>query len=175
MNVRNIAAFAVVVVSVACLGDVEEPSSALDEGTATQLVGAWSLDHWEAQVGSESPTLPFGPDAAGRIMYDGVGNMAVQLLVPDRPTFASPDWTEGTSAEVEAACEGFFSYYGDYTLDEEAKTVTHHLEAALFPNWIGTQQVRTYRFEGDTLVLSTPPVVGQGMEAVHTLRWVKIH
>lgn len=171
---RNVVVLSGIVACVACLGEVDGPAESLDDSVASRLVGTWSLDHWQAQVGSEPPTFPFGAEAAGRLMYDEVGNMAVQLLVPDRPTFASPDWTGGTPAEVEAAFEGFFSYYGDYTLDEAANTVTHHLEAALFPNWIGTQQVRTFRFVGDTLVLSTPPLVGQGVEAVHTLRWVKV-
>lgn len=174
MSVRTLVMLAGIVLSAACAGQGSDPADSVDDGIASRLVGTWSLARWEAQVGDQPPTLPFGPDAAGRIMYDWVGNMAVQLLIPDRPRFASPDWTEGTPSELEAAFEGFFAYYGDYTLDETAGTVTHHLQAALFPNWIGTEQVRTFRFEGDTLVLNTPPTVGQGMEAVHTLWWVKV-
>ena len=174
MRFRDASLFAAITLAAACGPQGSAPADAPTEGVASRLVGTWALAHWEAQVGDQQPTLPFGPDAAGRIMYDAAGNMAVQLLIPDRPLFSSEDWTEGTPTEVETAFEGFFAYYGDYSLDEDANTVTHHLDAALFPNWIGTRQVRNFRFAGDTLVLSTPPTVGQGMEAVHTLWWVKV-
>ena len=174
MSVRNIVCVGGIVLFAGCAGQGSKPADSVDNAVASRLVGTWSLARYEARVGDQPPTLPFGPHAAGRLMYDGLGHMAVQLLVPDRPLFASPDWTEGTPTEIETAFEGFVAYYGDYTLDEAAGTITHHLKGAHYPNWIGTQQVRTFRFEGDTLVLSTPPFFGMGMEAVHTLWWVKV-
>ncbi len=51
---------------------------------------------------------------------------------------------------------GYLAYAGSYTLD--GMTVTHHVEMSLFPNWIGTDQVRAIAIlENGDLELSTPP------------------
>lgn len=173
-TLRNAVILGGVLFSAGCAGQGSKPADPADEAVASRLVGTWSLAHYEARVGDQPPTLPFGPRATGRLMYDASGNMSVQLLDPDRPLFASPDWTAGTPSEIETAFERFVGYYGDYALDEAAGTVTHHIRGAHYPNWVGTDQVRTFRLAGDTLVLSTPPFFGRGVEAVHTLWWVKV-
>ena len=47
----------------------------------------------------------------------------------------------------------FFAYYGTYTVDELAGTVTHHLEGAMHPTYVGTDQVRQFKFVGDDRLL----------------------
>jgi hypothetical protein len=50
------------------------------------------------------------------------------------------------------------AYWGTFTLDSAAGTVTHHVMGADRANWIGSDQVRQFRFEGeDRLVLSLGP------------------
>ena len=48
----------------------------------------------------------------------------------------------------------YFGYFGRFTLDVDAATVTHHIDAGWFPNLTGVDQVRHYDFDGDALVLS---------------------
>jgi len=55
----------------------------------------------------------------------------------------------------------YFGYFGTYTIDENAGTVTHHIEESWFPNLIGTQQVRHYRFQRNQLVLNADTEWGQ--------------
>ena len=50
-----------------------------------------------------------------------------------------------------------FSYYGTYTLDESAQTVTHHVEGSSSPNMVGTDQVRAFVFEGNDQITLSPP------------------
>jgi hypothetical protein len=38
------------------------------------------------------------------------------------------------------------SYYGRYRVDASRSTVTHVIEGAMSPDWIGTELVRGYRF-----------------------------
>ena len=47
----------------------------------------------------------------------------------------------------------YFGYFGTYSVDEENKVVIHRLEGSWFPNLVGTEQIRYYRFEGKHLVL----------------------
>ena len=66
--------------------------------------------------------------------------MAVQLMDPDRPGFASDDPLVTSEAEVRAAFGGYTAYYGTYSVNPDKQTIVHHIEAALLPNWAGTDQ-----------------------------------
>jgi hypothetical protein len=55
-----------------------------------------------------------------------------------------------------AAFDNYIAYYGTYTLDLKAQTVTHHLEDASPPNWRGVNNVRWFEFQGDDRVLLIP-------------------
>ena len=50
-----------------------------------------------------------------------------------------------------------FSYYGSYTVDDVAQTVTHHVTGSVAASWVGTDRTRSFTFEGaDRIVLTTP-------------------
>jgi Lipocalin-like domain len=83
----------------------------------------------------------------------------------------SDDPGSGTDAEVRLAFEGHVSYFGTYTVDPSAGTVTHHVRGASYPNWIGHDQIRYYRIDGPHLVLSTPPMVDHGETLEYILIW----
>src|SRR5471030_2805954 len=109
---------------------------------ACPLVGTWTLLSLGSQSAAGEMSHPFGEDARGLLMYDAHGRMSVVLTRADRPVFASDDPARGTPAEIKAAYEGFNAYYGTYSIDEARGTVTHHVEANSFPNWVGTDQQR---------------------------------
>ncbi len=67
------------------------------------------------------------------------------------------------------------TYFGRYEIDEQLATVTHIVEGSLFPNWVGSQQVRYYQFEEDRLTLRTPPLQMNNSVLVGVLIWQKIH
>ena len=48
---------------------------------------------------------------------------------------------------------GYDSYFGRFTVDEKAGTVTHHVEGSLFPEDLGDDWVRPFTLQGDTLTL----------------------
>jgi hypothetical protein len=61
-----------------------------------------------------------------------------------------------TEAERAAALRTMISYTGKYRL-ENGRVVTR-VEAAWNEAWVGTDQVRAYRFEGARLHLESPPM-----------------
>jgi Lipocalin-like domain len=79
--------------------------------------------------------------------------MAVQLMRTDRPAFTSSDVFQGTPEEIKAAYEGFAAYFGTYTVDDAAGTVTHHLQGHTFPNRIGSNNTRVFTFADQYLTL----------------------
>ena len=72
--------------------------------------------------------------------------------------------------ERDAAYRDFLSYFGSFSVQADEKTVTHHVEGATFPNWVGTDLVRDYAFADGMLTLSV--VRPHGTQ--HALKWKKI-
>jgi hypothetical protein len=64
------------------------------------------------------------------------------------------DYSADGKVSVHIMGEGYFAYYGDYSVDERASTITHHLEMASDPGFVGKSNLRRARLSGDTLVLS---------------------
>lgn len=138
------------------------------------LIGTWRLVSYEARTSSGEARYPLGHDAVGQLLYDAAANMSAHVMRVDRPTFASNDPGSGTDAEVRTAFEEHVSYFGTYTVDPIARTVTHHVRGASYPNWIGHDQIRHYRIDGSRLVLSTPPIPDRGEALVYTLTWERM-
>ncbi len=140
---------------------------------ANPFVGAWSLASWESRSADGEVTLPYDGRPAGQIAYTADGRMSAQLMKVGREF---PDAAEATGAEMsQAVLGGFFSYYGDYSVDMEAGVVTHHVEGALLPSWVGSDRPRSFTFDGpDRLILSTEPDPARGAGAVGTLVWERV-
>jgi lipocalin-like protein len=81
-----------------------------------------------------------GDHPPGIIIYDASGHMAVQIT-PVRERRASAPMSQ------------FLAYFGTYSIDERAGTVTHHREGDLRADG-EIEAVRQYRFDGDRLILS---------------------
>jgi len=132
-------------------------------GGEAPVVGAWKLSVFELHTASGEVTEPFGASPFGSLIYTADGLVSVHLVQPGRPAFAAGQFRQGSDAEVRAAFEGYFGYYGRYSLDVASGdagvitgAVTHHIEGCAFPNYIGTDRTRALRLEDDRLILTTP-------------------
>ena len=136
------------------------------------FVGTWQLTAYEARLDDGTVIHPLGEDATGRLMYDEQGHIAAQQMKPGRPTFASGNVYGGTAEETEAAYNGYLAYFGSYEVDDDQHHMSHHVEASLFPDWVGVTQVRIYEFQGESrMSLTTPPLVVAGKKGVSILAW----
>jgi hypothetical protein len=93
-----------------------------------------------------------GANPKGMIYYGPHGEMAVQIA-PDierkrAGAVVAPD-------EAALAITGYIAYFGTYSINEQAGTVTHHRHASIQPGDSG-DLVRRYKFTGDRLVLRPP-------------------
>jgi hypothetical protein len=144
-------------------------------GDAARFNGAWRLLSAEYRTLVGAPVnSPWGLQPSGLLMYDPDGNMAAQLGRSERAHFAGGDPLLGTPEEIRAAFESYAAYWGRYEIDTSAGTVTHLVMQSLFPNWTGSRQVRYYRFEGDRLILSTPPIRRGGNQIKGVLVWERV-
>jgi hypothetical protein len=138
---------------------------------AERVVGTWTLVSYEARHADGRVVPVYGPSPVGRLVYDARGRMSVHIADPRRAPFASTDRLLATDAEVRAAFDGYFGYFGTYRVDERAGTMTHRVEGAAFPNYAGTEQTRTLTVEGDRLELATPPIARAGERATFHVVW----
>jgi len=138
-----------------------------------KLVGTWQLISFHSKDSSGQTTYSFGKDAQGRLIYEPNGRMAVQLMNPNRPRFTSGDPTVTSEAEVRAAFDGYTAYYGTYSVNPDEQTIVHHIEVALLPNWVGTDQQRHFEFDGKYLTLKGPLRLG-GVQGTVNLVWERL-
>jgi hypothetical protein len=121
-----------------CLGIALPASDAVGQQKTLKelIVGTWILDsvYDQTQDGKKNDT--WGPGVKGILTY-GNGRMSLQIIAADRPKSAS-----GNSRMPVGQAVG---YFGTYTVDEAAKTVTYHIERSTFPQWDGID--RTYNLE----------------------------
>jgi hypothetical protein len=151
-------------------------ADAQQDDVAKKLVGAWRL----VSVEGTDATFHFAYDhPTGVIIYDRSGWMSVQIDAKGarKPFVNGP--AGGTSEEKVAAFDNYISYYGRYTLDLKAQTVTHHLSDASQPNWRGVNNVRWFEFQGNDRLLLIPREDGKGgvidrKNATFKLLWERI-
>lgn len=119
-----------------------------------RIVGTWKLVSTEYTMkdGSTRPYPEFGPHGKGFLMYTRDGYMCANLLNPDQPKWADPK--KPTTAEKLAAADGSFAYCGRYEIDVKQDRIIHLPEVASTPDFIGSRQIRPYKFENGLLVLS---------------------
>ena len=142
-------------------------------GIQAKLIGTWKLVSTEEKLrdGRTRPYPDLGPEASGYLIYTSDGHMCAALMKPGRPQWShSPD--QATDVEKVSAASGYTSYYGKYRVDEKRQIIQHLPEVSLYPNFIGTTQVRPYRLEGNRMTFSAPEESGEVER--WTIVWEKV-
>ena len=136
------------------------------------LIGTWRLVSYEARSPDGSVMYPLGPEACGYIMYNPDGYMAVSMMSANREDYASSDLKGGTDEEKLAAAGTYISYCGRFEV--KGDRVFHQIEVAFFPNRVGTAQERIFELTGDSLDISTPPMLIEGEQRTAHLSWRRV-
>jgi Lipocalin-like domain len=156
------------------------PRDAARSNVAQALIGTWSLesrrDRTLEGVIQIEPSL--GEKPLGLLVYDAKGHVAVQLMKRDRSTvtFAdAPTPAQNSGGTNSSAGSGSYdAYFGTYTVDAQAGTVTHHLDAALSPADVGRTLTRHFELTGNELTLSFQTTVGSGAVVTRVIVWHRV-
>jgi hypothetical protein len=126
---------------------------------AKELLGAWRY------VGTRVNGKDWnrGPNPKGMIYYGPHGEMCVQVAPDVKRQRAGAVMTPD---EAKIALTDYIAYFGSYTIDERAGTVTHHRQDSIQPGDIG-DLVRRYELNGDRLVL-------RGLDSKLEVTWERI-
>ena len=154
---------------------LKETSASPPGGIAEKIIGTWKLVSIEDHT-PNSPRRELNP--TGYIVYDATGRVAVQITRrSDRKKFASEEIAQATTEEKAAAFGSYVAYYGTYTINEAAGTITHHVTGSLNPNDVGKDWVRYFRLSGNRITL-IPVETNEGRPAssppVRSLTWERV-
>ena len=135
----------------------------------SQLIGHWRLVSTEQVRDGEPSVFTLGPSPSGMICYTTDGHMLAQLTASARPKVRAAD---ATAAEARELLAGYTAYFGTFTVDERAGTVTHHRDGTAAPG--ERDIVRTIGLTGNRLVLTTPTVVVNGKKRYTNITWERL-
>ena len=121
--------------------------------TIQRLTGAWQLKAFEFTDAEGNLFYPLGKQPTGALVVAGSGHAVLSFANSERSCFSGDDLFSGSTEERAAAAKGYVSFGGPCEVTDD--TISIHVAYSLFPNWIGAIQIRRYKIDGDTLVLST--------------------
>lgn len=103
--------------------------------------------------------------------------MSVQIVSDPKPALPAADSREefiaAPAGEKAKAADGYYGYYGTWTVDEEKSTVTHHIEQSFYPGEHGENGVRHLTLQEDRLIL-TAKTHEMGEEHERKLVWQRM-
>jgi hypothetical protein len=108
------------------------------------FVGVWRLISM-SRLDGRGAMRPYWPEAIGLLIYTIEGHVAAQVYDRGRPCVTVP-WESVDAESARTAFTGLATYFGRYDVDPVAGTVTHTIEGAMVPDWVGSKVVRLYRF-----------------------------
>jgi hypothetical protein len=136
-----------------------KPKPAKPSGSVTEsLIGTWRLVNVETRRPDGEVIYPFyGKHPEGLLIYDRSGWMSVQIVSDPKPTVPSSSSRErflaAAPAEKATAIDGYYAYFGTWTVDQRGSTVTHHIQQSLYPGERGEEGVRQLTIDGNRLTL----------------------
>lgn len=125
-------------------------------GDAKRLVGTWRL----VSIAGSKLGPYRGEKPRGHLYYDAGGYMAVQIM-PDRNRSRYAGALP-TGEEARDALLGYTAYFGEYSVDENKQTITHHRTGNINPGGLG-DFVRRYEFLSDDKIVLMPAESNAGL------------
>jgi Lipocalin-like domain len=97
---------------------------------------------------------PWGRNPVGSIVVDR-GWCYVQIMSGDVPSFSRPGVAVGEQMSA-MLLSSYIAYSGACTVDDREGSVSLKVDAAWRPNYVGTEQKRFFRFEGNNKMFFGP-------------------
>jgi hypothetical protein len=136
----------------------------------TAILGSWKLMSASSTTSAgERDETPYGPNPVGFLTYTEDGRVSAMISHGGR----KPLTIGGGSVEEQAeAFKTFLAYAGTYTLSDDK--VTHHVEVSSIQNYVDRDLVRNVKFQGDQIILLTPPTRMNGKIQTVELIWQRL-
>ena len=120
---------------------------------ANTVVGSWRLVRYEDRSDHGEVRMPYGEHPKGILMYDATGHMSIQIMKVPHPAPASDEDEKATAEEKIALFDAYTAYFGTYNVHAARGVVITHVEGDLAHVFIGSDQERPFKLNGDRLEL----------------------
>ena len=141
--------------------------------TNDKLVGTWRLVSASSTTSTgERIEAPYGPSPTGFLTYGADGRMTSLISYGGRKPLSFGGGTRSAQEERAEAFNTFLAYAGRYTLGDDE--VTHHVEISSIQNYVNKDLVRSIKFDGDQITLTTPPMAVNGKIQTIELVWQRL-
>jgi len=141
--------------------------------TELSLVGTWRLVSFFTPDGNGGMRDYWSDQPLGQLIYTPDGRVSAQVYDRRRPRLETA-WERANASAAQVAFTAMASYYGTYRIDAAHHTVTHIVEGAMSPDWIGTKLVRGYRFVGPDRIELRVPAADESTNGEAVLIWDRI-
>ena len=147
------------------------PFAAMAGGSS--LVGTWKLESYMREVIATGERYQmFGEHPSGYLSYAPDGRMFAILTMDKRST---PRDAVPSDEEKAKLFGSMISCTGTYTLEPDK--VVHHVDVSWNQAWNGTDQVRFYKLDGETLTITSASAKSaiDGKEGRSVLVWKRVN
>ena len=142
------------------------------DSVAPRLIGTWKLkSHVQESVETGEKWLPRGEQPNGYFIFAPDGRMSAIIVPGSR---ATPSDILPTDAEVVALMKNVSAYGGTYRVENDRIVIA--VDISWEETATGTQQVRYFKLDGDTLTITIPATKSRrnGKVSVSTLVWERV-
>src|SRR5262245_49517012 len=121
---------------------------------SSSLLGTWKMISLQREIVRTGERLDsrLGAHPVGYLSYGADGRVCAFAVGMDRP---APAGTVPTTEDKARLFDSMLAYVGTYTQHEDR--VIHHIDASWNQTWTGTDAVRFYSLQGETLTIRTAP------------------
>ncbi len=148
--------------------------------TRQDLIGAWRLVDIDIEGPGGREVDPFyGSGSRGLLIYDASGWFSVQIEGSGRPAVQIPSvrpeagQSDSTARVKAAVLDSYYAYYGTWSFDQAASTVTHHAKGALYPPEDNATYPQRVEVAGKRMSFTRTQNVA-GHVTVQTKRWERV-
>ena len=114
------------------------------------LVGTWQLEQYVDTPENGAPVYAFGDPPVGLFVFTADGHVSISLM-RNPPAVG----TESSDPDPDTCIPAWYcSYFGTYRYDPAGPSWTTHVTGTNIPNYLGTDQRRTFKIKGDLLTIS---------------------
>jgi len=134
--------------SMMTLGLVPSTAVAQQKSLKDQLVGTWTLVSCDEILGNAKP--PYCINPSGILMFDANGRYAMLIAARGRPGgIRAASVAQAPAETIKAVAQGVLANFGTWSVNEAGKTITRHIESALFPGIEGFDLEASVNLNGD--------------------------
>jgi len=138
-----------------------------------KLVGTWKLVSASSVAASgELNEPPYGTNPVGFLTYTEDGRVTALISYGGRKPLSLGAKPPALLEEQAEAFKTFLAYGGRYRLSGDK--VIHFIEISSVQNYVNKELVRTLKFQGDQIVLVTPPTLVNGKIQAIELVWLRL-